>query len=216
MPVPRRLAALSLAPVVLLTACSAASGEPSTDPTPVASVPASWLTSTAEGWPDSDGYGSSAPVLSNADCVLTDEVTVHGATGRTDMSGWGPYGDDTSATDAYRYVCEFRGDELSAQLQVIQAGSASDAAQTVDLFLDQPTNGDQENETTTVQLGDVDVHVNQRWYPKPEYGAATAMLLDAAANAVVVLEVTSLEADAFEEYTPEAVAADLMRALNQG
>lgn len=206
-----RPAAVVCLPVVLLAACS---GAPE-DVEPATSVPAAWLDATAEGWPGSDGHGGSAPVLSGDACVLTEEVVAHGATARTDLSGWGPYGDDASADDAFRYVCEFRGDDLSAQLQLVQAGSAADARATVGLFLDQRTSSDQENEASTVQVAGVDVHVNHRWYPGPGYGETTALFHDEEADALVQLEVSSLDQDAFETYTTQQVADDLMEQLGR-
>ncbi len=207
---PLHAAALCL-PALLVAGCSGAPEEAE----PATTVPAAWLDDAAEGWPGSAGHGSSAPVLSGDDCVLTDEVVARGATARTDLSGWGPYGDDASADDAYRYVCEFRGDDLSAQLQLIQAGSPTDAAATVDLFLDQRTTSDQENEASTVQVAGVDVHVNHRWYPGPGYGEATALFHDEDADALVQLEVSSLDEDAFEAYTAQQVADDLMEQLGR-
>lgn len=204
------LAAVCL-PALLLAACAGAPEEVE----PATAVPAAWLDDAAAGWPGSAGHGASAPVLSGAGCVLTDEVVAHGATARSDLSGWGPYGDDASAGDAFRYVCEFRGDELSVQLQLVQAGSAADARATVDLFLDQRTTSDQENESSTVQVAGVDVHVNHRWYPGPGYGEATALFLDEDADALVQLEVTSLDGTAFDAYTPQHVADDLMEQLGR-
>lgn len=199
-------------PALLLAACSDAPEEVE----PATAVPAGWLEDAAEGWPGSAGHGSSAPVLSGDDCVLAGEVVARGATARTDLSGWGPYGDDAVADDAFRYVCEFRGDGLSAQLQLVQAGSAGDARATVDLFLDQRTTSDQENTSSTVQVAGVDVHVNHRWYPGPGYGEATALFHDEGADALVQLEVTSLDEAAFDAYTPQQVADDLMEQLGRG
>jgi len=183
---------------------------------PANSIPEAWLEVTAEGWPGSSGYGSSAPVLSRARCILTAEVTARGEQGWSDLSGWGAYGPDASADDAYRYVCGFDGDELSAQLQILQADSPTLARATVDDFLDQPTTRDQENESSTVLVGEVDVHVNVRWYPTPEYGEVTALFEDEEAVAIAVLEVSSLDADEIAAYTPEQAALDLMTLLARG
>ncbi|AEE44525.1 hypothetical protein [Cellulomonas fimi] len=208
----RSRAAVLVLPVLLLAACSGGSGGADATPTPATSVPAAWLDATTQGWSDSDAHGGSVPVLSGEPCVLTDEVTAHGATGSTDLSGWGPYGEDA---DAFRYLCEFRGDDLSAQLQLIRTTSASDGARTVELFLDQGTSTDQENDPTTVEVAGVDVHVNVRWYPKTAYGEVTALFHDEEAGALVQLEVTSLDEDALAAYTPEQAATDLLVQLGR-
>lgn len=197
-------------PVLLLSACSGGSGGSDPTPTPATSVPTAWIDAATQGWPESDAHGGSVPVLSGEPCVLTDAVTVHGATGSTDLSGWGAYGDDD---DAFRYLCEFRGDDLSAQLQLIRTASPSDGARTVELFLDQGTSADQENDPTTVEVAGVDVHVNVRWYPKTEYGEVTTLFHDEEAGALVQLEVTSLDEDTLAAYTPEQAATDLLVQL---
>lgn len=212
MPLPRLAArALSALPLLLVAACGA--DEPAE---PATSVPAAWLEAADAGWSEADGNGASAPVLTGDPCVLTEEVVARGASGRTDMSGWGPYGDDPSAEDAYRYVCEFRGDDLSAQLQLLRTASPADAARTVDLFLDQASGSDQENEATTVEVAGADVQVNHRWYPKAGYGEVAALLHDEEAGALVQLEVTSLDEDAFDAYTAEQAATDLLTQLGRG
>ncbi|NTW42823.1 MAG: hypothetical protein HGA44_23640, partial [Cellulomonadaceae bacterium] len=48
------LAALCL-PALLLTACATSPSTPEKTAEPVSAIPSSWLTVTAEQWPDSDG-----------------------------------------------------------------------------------------------------------------------------------------------------------------
>ncbi len=209
--VPRRLVVLVAVPAVLLAGCSSES-RPEPD-APASAIPGAWLERTAEGWPESKAFGGAIPVLASGTCVLTEEITARGVTASDDLVGYGSYGDDRSAPDAYRYVCDFRADGLSAQLQVVKAPSVDIARKTVDLFLGEKTTKDQQNAPTTVKVGAVDVHVNKRWYPKPEYGEAVALFHDEEAKALVQLEVTSLDADSFASYTPQQVATDLMLEL---
>lgn len=212
--VPSPRATLTALPAALLLVGCSAAADPATA-TPVSSVPASWLGATAKSWPTSAGHGSSMPVLSSGPCLLAERVEANGATAMPDMSGFGPYGDDPATDAAYRYVCEFRGDDLSAQLQLIQAGSPSDAQRTVELFLGQRTTADQENDASTVEVDGVAVHVNVRWYPGPGYGETTALFHDAETDALVQLEVSSLDEDDLADYLPERAARDLMAQLGR-
>lgn len=201
-----------LVPALLLVGCSG-EAEPAE---PASEIPAAWLEVTAEGWPDSPAHGSHDPVVTRDPCLLTEEAHARGRTARTDLSGWGAYGADIAADDVYRYVCQFRGDGLRAQLQVIQAGSGDDAQTTVEEFLDQPSTSVQENEPTTVRVGEVDVHVNHRVYPGTGTARATALFHDEPADAIAMLEIVSLAAADLADYPPEQVARDLMLQLARG
>lgn len=213
MSLPRLLVSALVPASLLVAACSASDPAPSE---PASSIPEAWLEKAAEGWPESSGFGASAPVLSWGSCLLTDKVYARDAVAKEDLSGWGPYGDDAQATGAYRYVCEFRGEELSARIQVIQAASAADAERTVEIFHEQSTNADQENSPTTVQVGGVDVHVNHRIYPRSSTGEVESLFLDEGRNALVSLEIRSLDEAEVEAYPAQQAAEDLMLQLARG
>lgn len=196
--------------VLLLAGCAS-----NPDPDSVTGIPSSWLRDTAEGWPDSDAFGGDIPVLDDSDCVLGDVVPdILGDDPDPVDSGWGSYGDDASAPDAYRYLCEFlREDRYSGSVQLIQAPDAATAASTVEEFADQPDTTEQDNTVTTVQAGQLEVQVLARWYPTNPQGAYQAMYVDEDHDAIVVLEVNSLDEDDFQSYSDDQAAQDLLEAL---
>lgn len=174
-------------------------------------IPKAWLSSTAEGWPESDGRASSVPVLGDGPCLLGDDAPEFtGATTRFTDVGWGPYGD---GDESYRYLCSFWAEEagFAGELQLIQAGTPEEAQETLDLFLDQPSTGVQENTVETVRSGPFDVHVLSRWYPTNPQGLFQAMYVDESARAIAVLEINSLDADVYDATSPQQIA-DLLVA----
>lgn len=129
-------------------------------------------------------------------------------------TGWGSYGDDSEAADSYRYLCDFWADgRYAGTLQLIQASDPATADQTLQLFLSQTDTDVQDNTVTTVQAEEVEVHVLKRWYPTNPQGQYEAMYVDTENNAIVVLEVNSLDETDFAEYSEEEIAEDLVSAL---
>lgn len=200
--------------VVLATVATGCASTP--DPASVTGIPEPWLQDTADGWAESEAFGGNAPVLSNDPCELGDAVPgiVDEDPTITD-SGWGSYGDDPTATDSYRYLCDFwsKG-RYAGSLQLIQAPDSATADQTLQLFVSRTDTADQENTVTTVQAGQLEVHVLARWYPTNPQGEYQAMYLDTAHHALVVLEVNSLSSTDFAGY--DGVAAHLLAALASG
>ena len=203
-----------LLPVVLLLA--GCSGGP--DPDSVIGIPSDWLQDTADGWPDSDAFGTDIPVYDDSDCVLGDVVPdILGDEPDAVDSGWGSYGDDASAAGAYRYVCEFFvEDRYAGSLQLIQAPDAATAATTLDEFANQTDTTEQDNTVTTVEVGRLEMQVLARWYPTNPQGEYQAMYVDADHDAIVVLEVNSLDEDDYGSYSDDQAAQDLLEALAAG
>ncbi|WP_345477176.1 hypothetical protein [Nesterenkonia rhizosphaerae] len=180
------------------------------------SVPQEWLISTGEAWPESAGHGASMPVLNRQDeCLLQEQMPeILGRTATITDTGFGPLGVDAQAQDSYRYLCNFwsRG-HYSGRLQLLVAGSGEDAAAIAENFQDQPSTEVQENSVETVKLGDEEFQVLSRWYPVPEHGLYEALFYDADQEAFAVLEVNSLDEEAWEEGSPEQVAEYLGHIL---
>lgn len=207
---------------MLAAGCSADGGgddptpDPSTVDLSVTGVPDWWLTATEDGWPTSASYGQSAPIVDHrGECLILDEPPeLLGHTPQFTNIGWGSYGSDLTATDAYRYLCGlWSPDNYAGQLQLIRTGNAENASQTVESFLDQPSTDVQENTVTTVTSGGLTVHVLQRWHPVPEHGKYEAIYHDESLDAIVVLEVNSLDEEQFAAYSDQQAADALVRIL---
>lgn len=208
--------------VLALTACSSGTTDgpdltPTSDATTAATadgVPEEWLEATAEGWPDSQGYGGSAPVLTRDPCLLLDTAPeVLGSVAEVTDTGWGGY---SGGDDAYRYVCTlWSPDEYSGQVQLIQTDAAS-AQATIDDFVSQTDTSVQDNTVETVESGGVEVHVLTRWYPTNPQGEYQAVYLDEEHDAILTYEVNSLDEDDFDALSPQEVADTLTAVLAAG
>ena len=190
-------------------------------PEPPQGIPASWVQRTTQGWPESDGYRSSVPVLERGSCLLAETPPrLLGRTAEVTSVGWGPYSDEgesSSANTAFRYVCDFWAEDAYAgELQLIKPDTAAQAQRIVDEFLDQPSTTQQDNAVETVRSGDLDVHVLSRWYPTNPQGLYQAVVHDPAAGAVAVLEINSLDEAQYAETSPQDVAGALVAALALG
>lgn len=209
---PTRTVALALTALLAAAAATGCTAKQPVDINEVEGIPARWLEVTADGWPDSDGYNANMPVLSRGKCLLTDEPpTILGETPEFTNAGWGGYGD---SKDGYRYLCRlWAPDVYSGELQLIQADTPATARLTVSAFLETPSTAVQDNTVETLQVGTLDVHVMSRWYPTNPHGTYLALYLDEDANALVQLEVNSLDEADYEELGPRAVAEALVRTL---
>lgn len=198
---------------VLVTACSSPSEpEPPAEP----GIPASWVQRTTEGWPGSDGHGSSIPVLTRGSCLLAETPPqVLGRTAEVVDVGWGPYGDDSGTGDtAFRYVCDFlAADAYAGELQLIKAGTPAQAQRTVEEFTNQTSTTQQDNTVQTVRSGGLDVHVLSRWYPTNPQGMYQAMVFDPKVVAVAVLEINSLDETRYRQTSPQQVADALVASF---
>lgn len=193
----------------MLSACAPSGG---VDPADVDGVPESWLTATAEGWPDAPAHGGGVPVLSRGECLLTSEPPAFlGGGARLTDTGWGPFGD---SADGYRYLCGFwKSGSYSGELQLIQASSADETALAVDEFRSQKSSDVQDNTVEEVTSGALDMLVLTRWYPTNPKGMYQALYLDEAANAIVTLEINSLDEADFAALTPQDVADALVEVM---
>ena len=209
--------------VLALTACSSGTtdgpdltttSEGTTTAASVNGIPEEWLEATAEGWPDSQGYGGSAPVLTRDPCLLLDTAPeVLGSVAEVTDTGWGGY---SGGEDAYRYVCTlWSPDEYSGQVQLIQTDAAS-AQATIDDFASQTDTSVQDNTVETVESGGVEVHVLTRWYPTNPQGEYQAVYLDEEHDAILTYEVNSLDEEDFDALTPQEVADTLTDVLAAG
>lgn len=122
------IVAVGLLSASILVGCSSSPGDDKTTggDTPNAAdvdgTPQSWLSDTAEGWPTSDAFGQGQPYLASGDCLLGDVPSPFDADPSIDYVGWGPFGEDSSAKDAYMYLCDFGvEDRYSGTLTVYQA-----------------------------------------------------------------------------------------------
>lgn len=188
-----------------LTGC--AGNGPGPQQHPVTGVPGPWLEKTAEGWPKSDGYGSSVPVIQQDDCLLESQVSEI-AGHKPDMSntGWGPYGD---GDEGYRYLCEFasRGN-YAGEVQIMRGDEAT-ITDTVDDFKATESTDVQDNSVEPVTVEGVEFLVLTRWYPTNPQGMYQALYHDENANALVTLEVNSLSEEDFESLGAEGAAKAL-------
>ncbi len=187
-------------------------------PDSVTGIPASWLEDTAQGWAGSDAFGGEIPVLTNDSCRLGDVLpSILDDDPEVTDSGWGSYGEDATAVDSYRYLCDFWSEgRYAGSLQLIQAADAATVEQTLQQFVSQNDTPEQDNTVTTVNAGKLEVHVLKRWYPTNPQGLYEAMYVDAGKNAAAVLGVNSLDDSDFAEYSDEQVAEDLLAALASG
>lgn len=203
---------MAAAAAIVMTGCS---GPPV--PQLPTGIPASWMQRTSDGWPESDGYASSIPVLQRGPCLLTDPAPeLLGRSAEFTDVGWGPYGDGGGSTGgtAFRYVCDFWAkDAYAGELQLIKADTPALAQRTVDEFLDQTSTSVQDNSVQTVRSGNLDVHVLSRWYPTNPQGMYQAMVYDPTAAAVAVLEVNSLDETQYAQTSPQQVADALVAAF---
>ena len=205
---------------LLLASCSSGTADdpgpaPATSTAATADgIPEEWLEATAEGWPDSGGYGGSTPVLTPDPCLVLDAVPeVVGSVPELTNAGWGGY---SGGDDSYRYVCGFWSpDEYSGQVQLIQTDAAS-AQATIDDFDSQSDTSDQDNTVETVESGGLEVHVLTRWYPTNPQGEYQAVYLDEEHDAIIGFEVNSLDEEDFDALSPQAVADTLVGLLAAG
>lgn len=202
----------------VLTGCSGPAV--GVDPSSVTGIPSSWLEDTAKEWPDSDGYGQSVPRFDGrveGQCLLTDKgPELMGEQFELSTEGWGSYGMDDEATDAYRYVCNIRvPDNYSGEMQLLQADGADLAQATLNDFLGTQSIPEQDNTVTTVQSSQLEVHVLKTWYPTnpTPHGSSTALYLDDAQDALFWLRITSLDDEQFDEYSDQQAADDLVALL---
>lgn len=176
------------------------------------SIPETWLSDTTEAWPESAGYEASIPVLSRGrGCLLAEDLPVmFGTTAQVTDTGFGP--GDPDADDAYQYICHFwsRG-HYAGKVQLLVPGGSSEADTLLTGFLDQPSTDHQENHVETVEVGEEEIHVLTRWYPVAERGMYQALFADD--DALVILEISSLEQDAWYEGSAGEVARHLATLL---
>lgn len=95
----------------------------------------------------------------------------------------------------------------------MRGSDLADGQQTLDEFPDQASTAQQENSVSDVTSGKLDLLVLTRWYPTNPQGLYQALYFDEDANALVSLEINSLDEDDFEELTPQDVADALVEAM---
>lgn len=177
-------------------------------------IPQTWLDATAEGWPLSDGYTASMPVLGRGECVAYDgRVTIAGARPKVTDVGYGAIGRG-DREHQYRYICElWNPDHYAGRFQLVKVPDEATGDEFVTNSMDDRDTSVQINDTTVVTSRGLDVHVLKRWYPTNPQGMYTAIYFDRQRLALVALEINSLSESDFARYTESDIAADLAAIL---
>lgn len=188
----------------LVAACSG--GEPSGD---VTAVPEPWRSETAEGWPSSDAFGKSMPILSRSSCLLGEAPDPLEAGPESTTVGWGPFGPDSKNPESYLYMCGFwERDRYAGDVRLYQAPDAATLDALVADFANRPSRGNDLSRGEVTSRA-VEVHVLRTWIPSNPQGAVEALYVDPATLSAVILEVNSLSEEDFAAYTNERAADDL-------
>lgn len=201
---------------LLLATLIACGGNGSVDRQSITSIPSEWLSETADGWPDSDGYDASMPVMNRSDdCLLNDSLPkIAGDEPEVTDAGWGGLGENK---DSYRYICGLHSSgNYAGSVELMQASDAAAAENIVDDIRSQPSTSDQENTVTEETAGKLDMVVVERWYPTNPQGAYFAAFHDEEAEAVVQLEINSLDKADFDSMTAQDAADALLDIIAQG
>ncbi|PWD49430.1 hypothetical protein C8046_00540 [Serinibacter arcticus] len=176
-------------------------------------IPEDWLSQTAAGWPDSDGFGAAAPVLDlRTDCLLFDAAPgLLGEESEGRGAGWGAYGSDPADQESYRYLCRYGASgRYAGEVQLLQATSADDLAETLDLFVTRPSSDVQEVTASRETVDGTTLDVLATWYPTNPQGKYEVFLPSEDQLAGVVLEVNSLSREDFDALGPEGAARALV------
>ncbi|GAA1824788.1 hypothetical protein GCM10009771_25210 [Nesterenkonia flava] len=182
-------------------------------------IPEEWLSDSARAWPASAGFESGVPVLSRSkDCLLADQLPeMFGSTAEITDAGFGPWGPDPQAEDAYRHVCNlWSPDEYAGRLVLIQADSEATAQNTLEHFREQPSSEAQQNQVEELEYAGQQFHVLSRWYLAPNHGRYEVLHYDEEANAFAVLELTYLSEELWEAGSPQEMAGYLVDILTAG
>ena len=209
----RRAKAASLATAVAASLFVAGcSGDDDTD-ADVTGIPEAWLTQTAEGWPESDGYGKGMPFLAGESCLLGEAPNPLGAEPKSTDSGWGSFGPDATASDAYLYLCNFwEKDRYAGEVRLYQAPDSQSLDELTADFSDPKSYGNEVTTSETSSRG-VTVQIVRTWIPSNPQGKVQAFYADPGVDGAVLLEVNSLSEEDFAAYTDEMVAEDLTGML---
>lgn len=209
---------LTLAAIVALaTGCSASGG---ISPEEVTQVPESWIADTAEGWPSSDAFGASMPVLSKDSCELISEKQlpeILGEKPEITNSGWGPLGRDHSSEDSYTYECSiWSSGNYAGSLRLLHPQDAAQAESIVSDFDQQRSIPEQENTVTQEEAYGLTMSVLTRWYPTNPQGLYAALYHDEEAQVLVEFEINSLNEADFDAFSAQETAETLVEILAAG
>ena len=203
-----------MASILFLTGC----GSSGIDADEVSGVPEDWITTTKEGWPESDSFGSSTPVLSRGDCELLDDAPeILGSTPDFTDTGWASLGSDPSDENAYRYRCSiWSKDNYAGSIELLHPGSDTGAQDVIADFKHQPNSAVQDNTVTTETVNDLEVHVVERWYPTNPQGRYFALFHDEDAGVLVQLDLNSLDKADFDAFSAQKAADTLIDVVAAG
>ena len=203
-----------MASILFLTGC----GSSGIDADEVSGVPEDWITTTKEGWPESKSFGSSTPILTRDDCELLDDPPeILGSTPDFTDTGWAALGSDPNDQDAYRYRCSiWSRDNYAGEIELLHPGSDTEAQDLITEFKNQPSTAEQDNSATTETVGDLDVHVVERWYPTNPQGRYLALFYDEDAEVLVKLDISSLDKADFDAFSAQKAADTLIDVIAAG